>query len=110
MIPTEYEEQVAFRQWLDIKGYPYFRVPNETYTTSHNQRRKNMALGVKPGVPDMFVCVAGKMVAVELKRIKGGTTSEHQKQWIATLNANNVPTAVCKGADAAIAFIQSMIK
>ena len=30
--PTEDQEQEAFVQWLRLKGYPHFRVPNETYT------------------------------------------------------------------------------
>ena len=28
--PTEDQEQEAFVQWLRLKGYPHFRVPNET--------------------------------------------------------------------------------
>ncbi len=42
-------EQEAFVQWLRPKGYPHFRVPNETYTKSWSQS-KNKKLGVSPGV------------------------------------------------------------
>lgn len=50
--PYEDQEQEAFVQWLRLKGYPHFRVPNETYTKSHKQRIKNKKLGVSSGVPD----------------------------------------------------------
>lgn len=127
--PTEDQEQEAFVQWLRLKGYPHFRVPNETYTRSWSQKAKNKKLGVSSGVPDLFIAVpfppphliiAHKdrddevrnktLVAIEMKRKKGGTTSENQKKWIKTLNEAGIQTVVCKGCDAAIAFIESIIK
>lgn len=127
--PTEDQEQEAFVQWLRLKGYPHFRVPNETYTRSWSQKAKNKKLGVSSGVPDLFVAVpfppphliiAHKdrddevrnktLVAIEMKRKKGGVTSENQKKWIKTLNEAGVQTVVCKGCDAAIEFIESITK
>lgn len=127
--PTEDQEQEAFVQWLRLKGYPHFRVPNETYTRSWSQKAKNKKLGVSSGVPDLFVAVpfppphliiAHKdrddevrnktLVAIEMKRKKGGVTSENQKKWIKTLNEAGVQTVVCKGCDAAIKFIESITK
>lgn len=127
--PTEDQEQEAFVQWLRLKGYPHFRVPNETYTKSFKQKAKNKALGVSSGVPDLFVAVpfppphliiAHKdrddevrnktLVAIEMKRKKGGVTSENQKKWIKTLNEAGIQTVVCKGCDAAIEFIESITK
>ena len=55
--PTEEQEQMAFVQWLRLKGYAHFRVPNETYTKSFKQKAKNKALGVSSGVPDLAVVV-----------------------------------------------------
>ena len=125
--PTEDQEQEAFVQWLRLKGYPHFRVPNETYTKSWSQKAKNKKLGVSSGVPDLFVAVpfppphliiAHKdrddevrnktLVAIEMKRKKGGVTSENQKKWIKTLNEAGIQTVVCKGCDAAIEFIESI--
>lgn len=125
--PTEDQEQEAFVQWLRLKGYPHFRVPNETYTRSWSQKAKNKKLGVSSGVPDLFVAVpfppphliiAHKdrddevrnktLVAIEMKRKKGGVTSINQKKWIKTLNEAGVQTVVCKGCDAAIEFIESI--
>lgn len=127
--PTEDQEQEAFVQWLRLKGYPHFRVPNETYTRSWSQKAKNKKLGVSSGVPDLFVAVpfppphliiAHKdrddevrnktLVAIEMKRKKGGTTSANQKKWIKTLNESSVETVVCKGCDEAIEFIESITK
>ena len=127
--PTEDQEQEAFVQWLRLKGYPHFRVPNETYTRSWSQKAKNKKLGVSSGVPDLFVAVpfppphliiAHKdrddevrnktLVAIEMKRKKGGTTSANQKKWIKTLNESGVETVICKGCDEAIEFIESITK
>ena len=127
--PTEDQEQEAFVQWLRLKGYPHFRVPNETYTKSWSQKAKNKKLGVSSGVPDLFVAVpfppphliiAHKdrddevrnktLVAIEMKRKKGGVTSENQKKGIKTLNEAGIQTVVCKGCDAAIEFIESITK
>lgn len=127
--PTEDQEQEAFVQWLRLKGYPHFRVPNETYTRSWSQKAKNKKLGVSSGVPDLAVVVPTKAIAeryavsrdyeewygsrlvfIEMKRKKGGVTSANQKQWIKILNKAGVQTVVCKGCDAAIEFIKSITK
>lgn len=131
--PTEDQEQEAFVQWLRLKGYPHFRVPNETYTRSWSQKAKNKKLGVSSGVPDLAVVVpdvwygygdnvpredlssytntyANRLVFIEMKRKKGGVTSANQKQWIKTLNEAGIQTVVCKGCDAAIEFIESITK
>ena len=131
--PTEDQEQEAFVQWLRLKGYPHFRVPNETYTRSWSQKAKNKKLGVSSGVPDLFVVIPDqhfaygdnikphnppiqtneyrhRLVAIEMKRKKGGVTSENQKKWIKTLNEAGIQTVVCKGCDAAIEFIESITK
>lgn len=128
--PTEEQEQMAFVQWLRLKGYAHFRVPNETYTKSFKQKAKNKALGVSSGVPDLFVvvprpyrCWCGEcsedslkgatiptLVAIEMKRKKGGTTSANQKQWLKTLNEAGIQSVVCKGCDEAIKFIESITK
>lgn len=132
--PTEEQEQMAFVQWLRLKGYEHFRVPNETFTKSFKQKAKNKALGVSKGVPDLFVVVpntgtnmvymstidedgsadyeplATRLVAIEMKRKKGGVTSADQKKWITVLNKTGTQSVVCKGCDAAIEFIESITK
>lgn len=108
MIPTEYEEQVAFVKWLELRGYTFTAIPNSTYTTSYNQKRRNHAMGLRAGLPDLLVIANDRLVFVEMKRIKGSVTSKEQKQWIEKLNNINIPARVCKGAHEAIKFIQEI--
>ncbi len=49
-----------------------------------------------------------RLVAIEMKRKKGGATSANQKQWIKTLNEAGIQAVVCKGCDEAIEFIESI--
>jgi Holliday junction resolvase len=108
VIPTEYQEQVNLIQYLELKGYPYFRVPNETHTHSWNQKRINRALGVKSGVPDLFVIVNNRLIAIEMKRQKGSKTTPEQIEWIKRLNDCAVPARICRGAGPAIEFVEEM--
>lgn len=107
IVPTEYEEHVAFVQYLELKGYVYWHTPNQTFTKSWNQKRINKALGVKPGIPDLFVIVGNQVIGVEMKRTKGGTVSASQKDWMKKLAAAGIPTKVCKGADEAISYVET---
>lgn len=105
-VPTEADEQIALVHYCRLNGYRYFRVPNETYTTSWKQKAKNHALGVVRGVPDLFVLAQGRLVAIELKRLKGGVVSPEQREWIEALNVAGVPAYVCRGAEQAIKVIE----
>lgn len=110
MIPTEAEEQAVVLQYCDLKGYKYFHVPNSTYTKSYKQKAFNWAQGVRRGVPDLFIIVGKKMIAIEMKRTRGSVTSPEQKQWVDNLNSANVPARICNGAKEAIAFVESHIQ
>lgn len=106
MIPTEEAEQRAVVHYCRLKQLPHFRVPSETYTTSWNQKRKNRALGVVKGIPDLFVITHGKLIAIEMKRVKGGRATPEQKEWLERLNGVGITAKVCHGADEAIQFIE----
>lgn len=109
----EDREQYAVIQYCDIKGLAVFHVPNSTWTKSVMQRTKNTLLGVRSGVPDLFVLLPNVgTIAIELKRAKekgkSGTVSANQKAWLEILN--NIPGTdahVCHGADEAIKVIES---
>ncbi len=45
-IKAEDQRARSIVQWLRLKGYPHFRVPDETYTKSWSQKPKNKKLGV----------------------------------------------------------------
>lgn len=107
--PTEEIEQANFVQWLEIKGYSFTAIPNSTYTKSWKQKLKNKRMGLRAGFPDLVIVANGKFMCVEMKRIKGGVLSEHQKDWIEALISADIPVAVCKGVDEAIAFVQSVV-
>lgn len=108
MTPTEDQEQAVLVQYMQLRHIPHWRTPNETFTKSWKQKAKNKRLGVVPGVPDLFVIVKNRLLAIEMKRTKGSTTSPAQIEWIKRLNECGVTARICKGADAAIAFIEEM--
>jgi len=109
----EDREQFAVIQYCDLKGIPVFHVPNSTWTKSVMQRTKNSLLGVRSGVPDLFVLLPNiGTLAIELKRAKEkgkrGTVSTNQKIWIDLLNkVPGTDAHICHGAEEAIKVIES---
>lgn len=102
----EHDEAVTFAAWLELTGLRYTHLAQETFTKSWATKARNKAEGVKTGFPDYCVVGHGIAVFVELKKIKGGKTSEAQAAWVKDLKT--VPgcrAAVCAGADAAIRFV-----
>lgn len=108
--PLEDEEQEAFVEWLQRRNIPHFRVPNETFTKSWKQKAKNKRLGVKRGVPDLFVFVSGRTVAIEMKRRSGGRLSVDQKYWLDVIAEHGGLSYVCKGAQEAIKVVEGIIR
>ena len=122
-IPLEDDEMMAFHQWLQIKGIPHTHIGNEmSGSTAAIKARaiKMKKLGTSKGFPDMLVFIpvlgatdepdAYQPVAIEMKRIRGATTSSEQKEWLKILEMAGIPSAVCKGCNAAIYFIENIIK
>jgi len=86
------------------------------------------AMGVKSGVPDIFLPVGVQKIDsvdrgqytiirtkynglyIELKRLRGGTVSAAQKQWIARLRDAGYAVEVCKGWEAAAAVITNYLE
>jgi hypothetical protein len=65
---------------------------------------KLKASGVKRGVPDYILFVArGEYhgLAIELKRLRGGTLSPEQKEWLNDLRSEGWRAEVCCGHTAA---------
>ena len=66
--------------------------------------KKMKAEGVKPGVPDLFFTLARggyHGLFIEMKRIKGGSTSKDQKDKIERLRNCGYKVDICKGFDEA---------
>lgn len=110
IIPTEDEEQIEFVEYLVVRELKHTAIPNHTYNPHHSQQNHNKKLGLNKGLCDVLVALPDIGLAwVEMKRIKGSVTSDEQKEWIRVLNlCPGSEARVCKGAMAAIAFIEEL--
>ncbi len=108
MIPTEAEEGRLLVTYLRLKGYKFTHVANETGSGAgaRFQGMRNKRQGTSKGFPDYLVIANNRLLAIELKRVKGGRATPEQKEWLEHLNNVGVPAKVCHGADEAIEFIE----
>ena len=122
-VPKEEDEQIAFVQWCRLKGIICHHSGNEIggSTAAMKVRAVKMKrLGTSKGFPDLLLFIpikgiTGKVdsyqpLAIEMKRQKGSSTSPEQKEWLKVLELAGIPCSVCKGADKAIEFVESVIK
>ena len=111
--PPEEAEQKILAQWLDLHQVNWFHPPNGGDRNVIVGRKLKLQ-GVKRGVPDVIIvdpppaCPANVGVAIELKRRKGGSLTLEQKEWLNVLEQRGWAVAVCKGADEAIRFLESL--
>ena len=107
VIPSELAEQQALRKRLyySAPSVMVVAVPNAARRTVWEARRAKQE-GLAAGFPDLLCVWPGGIAFVEMKRVKGGTVSENQREWIERLQGFGFPAAVCRGADAAIAFLR----
>jgi hypothetical protein len=117
LVATEKQELKAVLDWLSwqrMSGKPlvFCHPPNER--TSRGAPR----LGVRAGLPDILVftpplgqrgtfgqAINYSGVAVELKRAHGGRVTAEQLRWLEDLRDAGWSTALCEGAEEAIAFL-----
>lgn len=115
IIRSEEEECIALVAYLNIlqrqkKIITYTHIPNETYTTSWNQKRKNKAMGVASGFPDYVILGNTRMIFIEMKREKGGAVSIEQKLWLELLNGYAGTVAVvAKGFKEAERYLSALL-
>ena len=122
-IPFEDDEAVAFADWLRAQRIPHTHVANEiggSTKTAKLRALKAKRMGQTAGVWDYEIFIpiydmdgeigAYQEVRVELKRIKGSTTSSAQREWGKVYEMAGIPCAVCKGAEKAIEFVNNVIK
>ena len=102
---SEAQEQRALFEWAAWASVRYpalnllYHIPNGG-SRNPVEARHLKDQGVKPGVPDICLPVPNKIyhaLYIELKRRKGGRTSDAQRQWIADLNGYGNRAVVCKG-------------
>lgn len=113
--PLESDEQKVFVKWLRLMRIPHTSVTNEQQMSSQNKKMAMMqgakakAMGKSKGFPDMMIVLQEKCLFVEMKRVKGSTTSKEQKAWIEALNGLGHSASVCKGAEEAIKFVKGFL-
>ena len=117
VIPLEEIEQEHVFLWasMEERAYPelamLYAIPNggkRAIKTAVALKKQ----GVKRGVPDMCLPVARggyHGLYVELKRQKGGTVSDEQREWIAALNTQGYKAIICHGAEEAIEQIRGYL-
>ena len=119
--PLESHEQITLVQWLEIKELKFTAIPNSTYTQHMSVKLRNMREGVRAGFPDLIVLIApdqakdgtGRMLCIEMKRIKGGVVSQVQKEWAKAINGLDIPnieSIIAHGSAEAIDYITKIIK
>lgn len=100
-ILTEYEEQKTYVKWLRDRKIKC-QVANNNSDSIYSAAR-NKALGMSKGFPDLQVFLGmGKILFIEMKRIKGSHTYPEQIKWNEWLNNNGYKAYICYGADDAI--------
>lgn len=116
--PLEDAEQRVIFQWaaMEAAAYPelglLYAIPNGGKRAIKTAIALK-AQGVKAGVPDMCLPVARGAyhgLYIELKRQRGGTVSDNQKEWITALMGQGYKAVVCRGADEAIGTIKSYLE
>jgi hypothetical protein len=97
-IPTEHEEQRKVVRWFrqTWPGVRIFAIPNGGHRSMATAGRLK-AEGVTSGVPDLFV--PAWRLWIEMKRIRGGSLSQEQKDWHRYLKSVGYWVIVGKGAE-----------
>ena len=112
-VPTEAQEQMTLFSWAAMQSGKYpelnllYHVPNGGSRHKAEAGRLR-AEGVKAGVPDLCLPVARGQyhgLYIELKRQRGGRTSDHQSEWLDALSAQGYKAALCYGWEQAAGTI-----
>ena len=117
VILSEDDEQAIVFQWAqyhegkDPRVALLFHIPNGGVRNIATAKRLK-GLGVKSGVPDLFLPVAAggfHGLWIEMKRKRKGVISVTQLEWIDALREQQYLVVVAKGADDAIAALREYL-
>lgn len=108
--PSEDTEQISFVEYLDEQRIPYWHTNNEMWTNSWSQKTRAKEMGVKSGIPDLFVVFEQGLVGIEMKRKEKGVVSPTQMYWANLLERAKIPVYVCRGAEKAVETIEHLLK
>lgn len=112
-VPTEAQEQMTLFSWAAMQSGKYPELNLLYHVPNGGSRHKAEAVllraeGVKAGVPDLCLPVARGQyhgLYIELKRQRGGRTSDHQSEWLDALSAQGYKAALCYGWEQAAGTI-----
>lgn len=115
---SEDQEQIALMRWAAYESGKYPALKKLHHIANGGSRNpieaaKLKRMGVKPGVPDLFLPEARggyHGLYIELKRVRNGVVSAAQKGWIEALRASGYRVEVCKGWVAASEVILDYLK
>ena len=109
---SEDQIQIAFIEYLenhkDFDKIKFSMIPNDTYTESFNQKNRNKKMGLRAGLPDLFLCVNNSVFFIEFKT-KTGIVSDKQKKWHSVLNLTSCPVYVCRSTQEAIDIVLAIL-
>lgn len=131
--PTEDQEAEALAQWLRLKKLPFTHIANESGRgrTAMLRTAKLKRMGQSKGFPDYLIAIPShipylevikdgencierrvdkRLIAIELKRQKGGHVSPSQREWLKILNSAGIEAVVCRGFEEAKKFIEERLK
>mgnify|MGYP000883117371 FL=1 len=131
--PTEDQEAEALAQWLRLKKLPFTHIANESGRgrTAMLRTAKLKRMGQSKGFPDYLIAIPShipylevikdgencierrvdkRLIAIELKRQKGGHVSPSQREWLKILNSAGIEAVVCHGFEEAKKFIEERLK
>lgn len=125
---TEFAQQAALIRWahsLEARRqymlYPelgvsaldlIFAIPNANRRSPHEQRQR-MWEGMKRGVPDLCLPLAGPGghgLFIEMKAPLGGSPTPEQRWWAEMLNRNGYTAEICPGFTAAQHLIMDYLE
>lgn len=110
---NEDHEHIIVADWLNAKGIMFIHTPNEgrrSWATGKKLKR----MGMKKGVPDFLIfdppSTLGLMAgtALELKALDGNKPSPEQLEFLYGLDKRGWLTGWCRGADAAIKWLEGL--
>lgn len=108
-VPTEAQEQAALIEWFTVNRWlftataqatPAGRMTAAGWKPAFGTLRKNRALGVRKGFPDLCVVpTGGSAIFIEMKRANGvpSDVAPEQSEWLEALNASGITAVVCCG-------------
>ena len=112
-LPTEFQECQVFHRWLELNHIRHTHIGNESQMSGRAgaiRGSKLKSIGQSKGFPDYLVIVNRQLIAIEMKRQKGGKVSTEQWDWLQALEDCGIRTFVAHGANEAMETVQSCMK